>query len=227
MGVMRALRPVVDGTVDRLRDRAFDCDPLMGRELSRITSVVSSAYKRHGHILEAAIKHVLGEHSRFEVWSDPKLPISQAAESLATSYMSDPGSALKASIKHELKGHRTLQVDMLVFDKKRKTVSSYEIKRGAGTHDAGKRRSMIRDLLCTQVVLKSYAENRLGMSCKSAHSYIIVYYGAETLGEPFTLSRDDLDSHFGISVTSEVEKVNRYYRKQIEALLAGPPRARS
>lgn len=219
MAVLNTIKPVVDATVGRLRDRAFDCDPLMGAELSRITSVVSSAYKRHGHILEATLKAVLREHSRFEVWDDPRLPISQAAEGLATSYMSNPTSALNASIKHEAKGHRTLQVDMLVFDKKRKTVSSYEVKRGAGTHDAGKRRSMMRDLLCTQVVLKSYAENKLNLSCKSAHSYIIVYYGAETLGVPFTLWRDHLDDHFGVPVLSQMEKVNRYYRKQIENLL--------
>lgn len=219
MAVLSTIKPVVDATVERLRERTFDCDPLMGQELSRITSVVSSAYKRHGHILEATLKAVLREYRHFEVWDDPRLPISQAAEGLATSYMSDPASALKASIKHEAKGHRTLQVDMLVFDKKRKTVSSYEVKRGAGSHDAGKRRSMMRDLLCTQVVLKSYAENKLKVPCKSAHSYIIVYYGAETLGAPFTLWRNHLDDHFGVSVLAEMEKVNRYYRKQIEELL--------
>jgi hypothetical protein len=221
MGVLKKIKPVVDRSVTRLRKKAFECDPLMGAELSRITSVVSSAYKRHGHILEAAIKGVLKEHERFQVWSIPKLSISEAAENLATSYMGKPKAALKAAIEHEEDGRRTLQIDLIVYDKKKRTVSSYEIKRGAGTHDAGKKRSMLRDMLCTQVVLKSFAELKLGVKSKSAHSYMIFYYGKESIGAPFSLSRDDLDDHFGIPVRKEVESVNSYYRKQIEGVLAG------
>lgn len=220
MSVIPKLAPIVDGTVDRLSARAFDCDPLMGAELSRITSVVSSAYKRHGHILEAALKEVLRQHDRFIVWDDPQLPISSAAESLATSYMGNPQAALQASIAHEGQGHRTLQIDMLVFDQLHGTIRSYEVKRGAGTHDAGKRRSMLRDLLCTQVVLKSYAEQKLELSCSSAQSHIVIYYGAETLGKPFTLTRADLDSHFEVQIVDEIEEVNSYYRQRIEALLS-------
>lgn len=219
MSIVNELKPVVDRTVKRLRKKAFDCDPLMGAELSRITSVVSSAYKRHGHILEASLKAVLQQHQRFQVWSVPKLSISQAAENLATSYMTNPKTALKAAIEHEEEGHRTLQIDLIVHDSKKRTVSSYEIKRGAGTHDAGKRRSMLRDMLCTQVVLKSFAESKLGVKSRSAHSYMIFYYGKESIGAPFSLSRDDLDAHFGVAVKKHIEAVNRYYRKQIEALL--------
>lgn len=220
MSVIQELTPLVDGTLDRLSARAFNCDPLMGPELSRITSVVSSAYKRHGHILEAALKAVLRQHDRFIVWDDPQLPISHAAESLATSYMGNPQSALQASIGHELQGHRTLQVDLLVFDQQEGTIRAYEVKRGAGTHDAGKRRSMLRDLLCTQVVLKSYAEQRLEISCSAAQAHIVIYYGAENLGAPFTLTRETLDEHFGVPVVDEIEEVNSYYRQRIEALLA-------
>jgi hypothetical protein len=219
MSILQTLTPIVDGTLTRLGARAFDCDPLMGAELSRITSVVSSAYKRHGHILEAALKAALQQHERFVVWDDPQLPISSAAESLATSYMGNPQAALQASIAHEPQGHRTLQVDMVVFDQEQGAIRAYEVKRGAGTHDAGKRRSMLRDLLCTQVVLRSYAEQRLKLPCTSAHAHIVIYYGAETLGAPFTLTRSDLDSHFGVPVVAEIEEVNDYYRGRIEELL--------
>ena len=219
MGILRTLRPLVDRTVDGLRERNFKCDPLMGEENSRITSVVSSAYKRHGHILEAAILEGLRSFDRFQVWNDPRLPISRPAEALAATYMNRPAAALASNIAYDGVGERTLQVDLLVHDRERNSVSSYEIKRGAGTHDAGKRRSMLRDLLCTQVILKSYGEQYLELDCDSAHSHIIIYYGAEDLGQPFTLNRDDLDEHFGVPLVREVEKVNRYYRAQIEELL--------
>ena len=194
----------------------------MGAEYSRITSVVSSAYKRHGHILEAAILEGLRSFDRFKVWNDPRLAISRPAEALASTYMNNPAAALGANIAHDGVGERTLQVDLLVHDRERNSVSSYEIKRGAGTHDAGKRRSMLRDLLCTQVILKSYGEQHLNLNCDSAHSHIIIYYGAEDLGRPFTLNREDLDEHFGVPLVEQVEEVNAYYRGQIEQLLATP-----
>jgi hypothetical protein len=80
---------------------------------------------------------------------------------------------------------------------------------------------MLRDLICTQVILKSYGEERLGVRCEAANSHIIVYYGAESFG-PFTLSRDGLDEHFGVPLIGQVEEVNAYYRRQIEELLATP-----
>lgn len=216
------MRPHVDATIDRLAGASFCCDPLMGEEYSRITSVVSSAYKRHGQILETSILECLRSFDRFEVWNDPALPISRAADALGGSFMGDPSQALTANIAHDGQLERTLQIDILVHDREKNTVSSYEVKRGAGTHDAGKRRSMLRDLICTQVVLKSYAEERLGANCENVTSHIIVYYGAESFG-PFTLTRDQLDDHFGVPLVSQVEEVNAYYRARVEQLLAMPP----
>lgn len=218
MSLLDTMRPMVDATIDRLAKAKFCCDPLMGEEYSRITSVVSSAYKRHGRILETSILECLRTYDKFEVWNDPALAISRAADALAATYMTNPVAALTASIAHAGDSDRTLQVDLLVHDRESGTVSSYEVKRGAGTHDAGKKRSMLRDLICTQVVLKSYGEDRLEMKCETARSHIIVYYGAESFG-PFTLTRDSLDEHFGVPLVEQVEEVNAYYRDRIERLL--------
>lgn len=212
------MRPLVDATIDRLAKANFCCDPLMGEEYSRITSVVSSAYKRHGQILETAVLECLRSYDKFEVWNDPALQISVAADALAGTYMINPAAALSANISHAGNTDRALQVDLLVHDRERNTISSYEVKRGAGAHDAGKRRSMLRDLICTQVVLKSYGEERLQTKCEGASSHIVVYYGAESFG-PFTLTRDDLDEHFGVPLVEQVEEVNGYYRQRVEQLL--------
>lgn len=213
------MRPVVDATINRLAAATFCCDPLMGEEYSRITSVVSSAYKRHGQILETAILECLRTYDKFQVWNDPALPISRAADALGGTYIANPVAALGANIAHGGDVERTLQIDMIVHDRERRTVSSYEVKRGAGAHDAGKRRSMMRDLICTQVVLKSYGQERLSMQCQAASSHIIVYYGAESFG-PFTLTRDTLNDHFRVPLVEQVEQVNSYYRQRIEDLLA-------
>ena len=218
MALLDTMRPIVDATIGRLAKATFCCDPLMGEEYSRITSVVSSAYKRHGQILETAILECLRSYDRFEVWNDPALPISRAAEALGASYANKPAAALTANIAHGGDPERTIQVDLLLHDRERNRVASYEVKRGAGAHDAGKRRSMLRDLVCTQVILKSYCEERLDLECVSAQSHIIVYYGAESFG-PFTLMRDGLDDHFGVPVVDQIEQVNSYYRECIEKLL--------
>lgn len=218
MALLDTMRPLVDATIDRLASAKFCCDPLMGEEYSRITSVVSSSYKRHGSILESAILECLRSYDKFEVWNDPALPISRAADALAGTYMANPAAALTANIAHGGEVERALQVDLLVHDRERNTVSCYEVKRGAGAHDAGKRRSMMRDLIATQVVLKSYAEERLGAGCDQATSHIIVYYGAESFG-PFTLTRDQLDEHFGVPLVAQIEEVNAYYRGRVEQLL--------
>ena len=47
---------------------------------------------------------------------------------------------------------------MVAFDEADQTIRAYEMKRGNGQFDAGKIRSIRRDLLCVQVLLKSYGE---------------------------------------------------------------------
>lgn len=48
------LRPFVDDTIEKLGSASFREDPIAGRKYSRATSIISSAYKRHGAILEGS-----------------------------------------------------------------------------------------------------------------------------------------------------------------------------
>jgi hypothetical protein len=52
--VLDLIRPEIESTIKRLDLKDFDPDPIAGPHFSRITSVMSSAYKRHGYILERA-----------------------------------------------------------------------------------------------------------------------------------------------------------------------------
>jgi hypothetical protein len=47
---------------------------------------------------------------------------------------------------------------MMAYDEAHKTIRAYEVKRGNGQFDAGKIRSIKRDLMCIQVLLKSNVE---------------------------------------------------------------------
>jgi len=86
-------------------------------------------------------------------------------------------------------------------------------------HDAGKRRSILRDLLCTQVLLKSYGQSR-GIDVNQARSHIIFYYGDCSIKKPFCLTRDELDSHFGVPVKHIVEAVNDEFRRRLFDILS-------
>ena len=219
MALLDILRPEVDATLNRLRAKKFKVDPLVGKKLSRTTSLVSSAYKRHGSILEKAILERLSMEGRYEVWHDPRLSVCQAANQTADHYTNDERGARQVQLPYTTDGVRTVQVDLIVFDHQTNFIKSYEIKRGAGTHDAGKKRSILRDLLCLQFLLKSYGEQKLERACAAAESKIIIYYGAEKIGENFTLSRDDLDQHFEIEIVRDVEEVNGYFKEGIRQLI--------
>jgi hypothetical protein len=60
MGFMERVAPVVDDTIRALANVRFVEDPVAGVRYSRATSIVSSAYKRHGRILEIETQFVIG-----------------------------------------------------------------------------------------------------------------------------------------------------------------------
>jgi hypothetical protein len=53
--VLEVMKPEIESTIKRLDLKHFEPDPIAGPHFSKITSVMSSAYKRHGYILERAI----------------------------------------------------------------------------------------------------------------------------------------------------------------------------
>jgi hypothetical protein len=206
----------VDATIHRLGAKEFVTDPVVERRYSRITSIVSSAYKRHGAIIEKAFVAALKESPHLTVWAEPDFRVSAAGERLADGDATASGSAFSYL---EDAYERVLQVDLLVFDSRNRKLGSYECKRGFGYHDSGKKRSMLRDLRCIQMLLKSYGEKR-GLDVGRAEARIIFYYGTCSVGSRWALTREDLDSHFGAPVTEAVEAVNQYFRSRLNTLLA-------
>jgi hypothetical protein len=216
--LLKVLSPEVEKTIAALAAKKFAPDPLAGSHFSRMVSLFSSAYKRHGFILESAILARLSQNNNLQVWNDPKFYVSEAADQFAATFITDPKSAIGSEHPYTEEG-RTLQVDVIVWDEERKTITAYEIKRGHGDHDAGKKRSILRDLLCVQVLLRQYAISR-GLKAEKAFSRIVFYYGKCSIPKPFNLTRDELDDHFGFSVTTEVEAVNLHFRRRLFEILS-------
>ncbi len=218
--VIDILKPEIENTIHRLDKKEFDPDPIAGRHFSKITSVMSSAYKRHGNIIERAILEALRLNERYLVWEDPVFQVAAAVDHIVDGSMSQPLKLIGTDYPYSVDGVRTLQVDALVYDKEFHILRAYEIKRGYGLHDSGKRRSIIRDLLAVQVLLKSYGEHR-NLEVSKAFSHIIFYYGKSSVPKPFSLSGKDLDEHFQMDIFSQIEEVNAYFQSRLFSILSG------
>ncbi len=217
--LIEKIRPIIEETIQNLDGKNFRIDPIAGEHFSKIVSVLSSAYKRHGFILEKAILERLAENDRFEVWEDREFAVNSVADHLVDAALDSPEELLDARATYsENSVKRTLQIDTIVYDKVTQRLSAYEIKRGNGLHDSGKRRSMLRDLLCVQVLLASYGEKK-GFNIQSVSSRIIFYYGQCSIKKPFSLIKEELDEHFSFEVVEHVEKVNELFRDNLTNLL--------
>lgn len=113
---------------------------------------------------------------------------------------------------------RKIQIDAFVFDSRINSLRSYEIKRGNGHFDAGKKRSLLRDTLCTQALLRSYGEKR-GHTPSIVEARVICYFGIKALPDPLSMTGEELDDHFVFPVHAQVERVNAYFKEQLYALL--------
>ena len=217
--VLDLLKPEIDLTLKRLDKKVFDPDPIAGPHFSKIESVMSSAYKRHGHILERAILETLRLCDNFEVWHDPLFQVPSTVDHIVTGSIAEPTKLIGTDYPYS-QGARTLQLDAIVFNKSTGILSAYEVKRGFGPHDSGKRLQMLRNALCVQILLKSYAKQR-GYEPNNAFSYVIFYYGKCSIQKPFSITGLEMDQHFSWPVYESVHEVNEYFRTRLFAILSG------
>jgi hypothetical protein len=217
--VLDLLKPEIERTIKLLDSRDFTTDPIAAPHFSRITSIMSSAYKRHGYILERAILETLRLCPRFEVWNDKTFQVPSAVDHIVAGSIANPTNLIGTDYPYS-ESPKTLQVDAIVFNKNTGTLGAYEVKRGFGEHDRGKKRQMLSDALCIQILLKSYAKQR-GHDPKNAFSHVIFFYGKCSIPKPFAITGAEMDQHFSWPVYESVDEVNKYFRDRLFSVLAG------
>ena len=99
--------PEVQKTIDLLQKKKFRVVPIAGEEYSRSTSVISSAYKRHGKIIEAALRERLKDNDEFVVWDEPLFKVSHPANLLSGNANDCMGASLPYGDEV-----RTVQIDL-------------------------------------------------------------------------------------------------------------------
>ena len=208
--------PLVDSTVEGLGRRRFREDPIAGRKYSRLTSIISSAYKRHGQMLGDVILERLRDCARFQVWREDTFKLSD--ESLQNFRAHDHlGKCLSISLAYG-QDERSIPIDMIVFNTDTRILRSYNVKRGNGAYDAGKRRIILGELIRTNMLLKDYGRH-MGLEVSQSEAKIIFYYGLRSIPEPLSLVGAELDDHFEFPVFGAVEAVNEYFRRALHDLI--------
>lgn len=111
-----------------------------------------------------------------------------------------------------------MRVDILVFDEACRSLNAYNIKRGNGSYDGGKRRHIHEELVRTQMLLTDYGRG-IGLLSDTSNAHVIFYYGLLSLPRPLAISGDDLDEHFQFPVREAIELVNAYFVARLSALI--------
>lgn len=213
---MERMRPVIDHAIDKLQRTKFREDPIAGRKYSRATSIISSAYKRHGQLIGYALLERLKDCERFEVWREDAFKLSY--ESLRQLQINDRSSrCLSLKLAYGDQEH-AIPLDVVVFDNRKRTVRAYNVKRGNGAYDAGKQRSIKDELLRTSMLLHSYASQN-GKRAETAEARVIFYYGIRSVDASLCLISEDLDAHFDFPVTSAIENVNECFRASLYSVI--------
>lgn len=210
------VRPAVDDAIRKLATAEFREDPIAGRKYSRATSIVSSAYKRHGAILQRALLERLKDCPRLRVWTEDEFKLSH--ESLRQVRIAERLESLLDTRLPYGDRERIVRADVLVFDEEVRTLKAYNVKRGNGSYDAGKKRTIHEELVRTQMVLGDYGR-KLGLPVESEKAHIIFYYGLMSLPPPLAISGDVLDGHFRFPVREAIEIVNGYFVSQLMRLI--------
>jgi len=208
--------PTLDAALAKLAATSFRSDPIGGERYSRATSIISSAYKRHGQILGRALLERLKDCARFQVWTEDAFKFGPASR-LELQKAMPPLAYRDISLPYG-EAEQSIPVDLIVYDTGDGSVRSYNVKRGNGVYDAGKKRLIQQELLRTQMHLRDYARS-MGATVDRAHAHIIFYYGLRSIPEPWSLIAEELDAHFGFPVEAAIEAVNDRFRSGLHALI--------
>jgi hypothetical protein len=206
----------IDATIKKLGQAKFREDPIGGKKYSRATSIISSAYKRHGQILRLALLERLKDCEHLRVWQEEKFKLSH--ESLKRAQLHPYWGKCSSVQLPYGEGERTVPVDIVVFDKKTGILCSYNVKRGNGAYDAGKKDALFKELLRVQMLLFDYGRQS-GFKVNIADTRVIFYYGLRSIEAPISLVGSELDEHFQFPVQGAIDAVNEYFRTELYRLV--------
>jgi hypothetical protein len=173
-------------TIGEIAKTKFKKDPLVVEDLSRSASEISSAYKRHGFVLEEALRTALNTKPDLRACTD-KIAI--------------PGWRKK------------MQIDLLTYQAATGTLAAYEVKRGFINQDDQASDRVEERLTALHGVLSNYALSKK-LSVTDWKVAVVGYYDLKStrIGEHAVVASPDLSTEFGTLTMKFIEDVNDYFR---------------
>jgi hypothetical protein len=189
-GVMAAM---IREKVHKLQATTFNIDPLVPDSASIATSRISSAFKHHGHLLQAALFTAIGTCGDYQTWNEVPL--------------TDPSN------------NEGFQIDLLVFNKKTQLLEAFEVKRG-GKHDSDAKKGIRKRLQAAKLASSQFCTS-VGISCKNVETGVITCHGKPVnVAGHKNFTKDDLDAKFGSALSSFVDEVDDYYKFRLRKVVS-------
>jgi hypothetical protein len=194
----------------------FPIDPVIGADLSKSFSIINSVVKRHGLLIQRTLGDALAASGRFDILTEVRLPITEAAHDLLTSDNSDR-DLRKIKLKADSNTLRMVAIDLVVVDTESGWAGAYDVKRGNGATESRKRGPIELDLRATRLILASFLAKCGYDRIHSVTSAVIDYYGASGFSKEMRLTRELLDEHFGVPVVDTVEAMTAELQRALHA----------
>jgi hypothetical protein len=215
---MAALARAARGIVAGALAGEFPADPVIGTDLSQAVSFIGSTVKRHGAQIQSTLADALAASGRYVVFTDLTLPFTKAAQGLLDARNSET-NLMPIKLRADSEADRMLSLDLAVVDPEAGWAGVYEVKRGNGATESKKRAPTERTLLGARLVAASYLQQLGYEGIDKVTSAVIDYYGCSGFRKELTLSRGQLDDHFGVPVVATIEAMTAALRDALHAEL--------
>jgi len=216
---------VKGATVKRLADhvavheliclKTFEADPILTAEQTRLAGIINGATRGHGILIEKTLLESLQDREDRPAWCEPAFRLSHGDTNYHKAATVEGMAFAALPYGDGDAKHRTVQVDLITFDKATGIVRAYEIKRNHEDSGSAANLQIVRSLLI------SYARTVKQLEATAAEMWTISYYGLPHKHSTFRLTRSDLDEHFGCPVVANVERATATYREALQAKLLG------
>jgi hypothetical protein len=199
-----------------IADRRFEPDWLLTSEQTRQTGIINAALRKHGELIEHAIREALQDRPDLAAWEEKHFRLSHGDTNYHKAVTVEGASLASLPYNDGDASHRSTQVDLIVFNRTTGVIRAYEIKRH---HEDP---ASAHNLQIVGSLLKSYAETVKGVTVSAVEAWTISYYGEPSKSARRRITRDELDDHFGSPIRANVERMTADYRAALQSLLTGP-----
>lgn len=209
---------LIGQTIQRLHRLQAQPDPIVPPYLQRSYSILNSAVRMDGHILEAALFEALNSAPHLKVTRAPRINLPAAADQILAGHAN--AEALAGSdLYYDPRGGRRVTPDLSVWDRVRQALDWIEVKRGLGKTDCGKTRQTTRDLQCLLLIAKSYAKSQLGIDISTSTAAVCAIHGVTTVPLELQANVDELEVRYQIDIRSYLDAAQHEFRSRLEELL--------